>query len=380
MKKLQKDVERINKLKFLLESEGVEILITGYEPNIRYLLGSPVDYAYAYILKSGEVGVLCSILERERAEIATWADMIYAYTLSKEQRSEYTIYARNIYEAIAKLTSKFVSKGLKVAIDVDNLRYGEAVSIKRKLRGFKVVNFSDKLREARIMKTKFEIENIKRAVNIVIDGINYSISKLLKNNPSELEIFHEAEYYMKRKGAEKIHDFLIVASGENSAYPHSRPTNRRIRDGDPVTLDYVASYNGYYGDLTRTIFIGAPSKELKKIYNVVKEALELGIEAAKEGVKASEVDKVVRDHISKEGYGKYFIHSTGHGVGLEIHEPPRLSRVDSTILKERMIVTIEPGIYIKGLGGVRIEEDILIEKHGCKVLSSKLSTELTIVG
>ena len=184
---------------------------------------------------------------------------------------------------------------------------------------------------------------------------------------------------MKRKGAEKIHDFLIVASGENSAYPHSRPTNRRIRDGGPVTLDYVVSYNGYYGDLTRTIFIGDPSKELKKVDNVVKEALELGIEAAKEGVRASEVDKVVRDHISREGYGKYFIHSTGHGVGLEIHEPPRLSRVDETVLKEGMIVTIEPGIYIKGLGGVRIEEDILIEKHGCKVLSSKLSTELRII-
>lgn len=188
----------------------------------------------------------------------------------------------------------------------------------------------------------------------------------------------EAHRYMRTIGAERVYDDLIVASGVRSALPHGRASDKEIMKGDPVTLDYVSSYNGYYGDETRTVFVGRVGKELRRIYEVVLESLEMAIDHICEGVTCDEIDSMVRNNIERHGYGKYFIHSTGHGIGLEVHEMPRLSMNDKTFLKRNMVVTVEPGIYIPGLGGVRIEDDVLVTSDGCKVLT-RTSKEIIFI-
>ncbi|PCN51243.1 hypothetical protein B6U99_00425 [Candidatus Geothermarchaeota archaeon ex4572_27] len=373
-----RDEERIKRLCSALDQAGIDIFI-GSGPYMRYILGSDVDYAYAYATRGGEVGVLCSLLEMERARDATWADRVFAFTGLKEPTGEDIIKARSLQEAVPGLIERVIGPKGVVGIDYTVVSFSEASALRRRLRGYRVRNVHRLLREVRAVKSPAELEAIKRAVRIVSEGISHGIM-MVREGVSEREIYLESEYFMKSIGADRVHEFLIVASGPNSAYPHGRPTERKLSPGDPVTLDYVASSNGYFADLTRTVFLKPVGQELRRIYEVVEEALGAGIDAVADGVEASEVDRVVRERIAKSGYGRYFIHSTGHGIGLEVHEHPRISSAEKAVLKAGMVVTIEPGIYVKGLGGVRIEEDVVVEKGGARVLSSGLSRELLILG
>ena len=152
--------------------------------------------------------------------------------------------------------------------------------------------------------------------------------------------------------------------------PHGRASSKAIERGELVVLDFVVAYNWYYGDLTRVAVVGYPSSKQLRLYEVVVEALEAAISSIKPGVTCAEVDRVARKIIAKAGFGEYFIHSTGHGIGLSVHERPRLSSTDSTVLKPGMVVTVEPGIYIPDLGGVRVERDVLVTEDGAEVLDN----------
>jgi Xaa-Pro aminopeptidase len=351
-----------------MEKKDIDILIVSSPQNIRYIAGEPVDYAMAYITKEGSTGVLCSILEKERASDVTWVDTVYSYNpYSKTDRD--VIKARSIYQALPILMHKLTGEKAVIGIPFSEVTHKSYTVIRRKLRGYKIVNADDVITDSRIIKSKWEQDIMRKSIEITESGVSYAI-ELISEGITESELAVEAEYYMKKKGAEKIYEFLIVASGERSALPHGRATDKKIRKGEAITLDFVASYNGYYGDITRTVFLGTPDKELIKIYKIVLEALENAISTVKEGIPALEVDKVARKIINKYRYGKYFIHSTGHGIGLNVHEPPRLSKTDKTVLRAGMVLTVEPGIYIPNKGGVRIEEDILVTKSGCEVLSN----------
>ena len=154
--------------------------------------------------------------------------------------------------------------------------------------------------------------------------------------------------------------------------------NKVIKEGEFVTLDFGCIYKGYCSDITRSFMVGQASKEMKRLYNIVKEAQIRAIKAVKAGVKACEIDKVARDYIESKGYGKYFTHSTGHGVGIEVHDPISVSRFSDTILEENMVITVEPGIYIPGVGGIRIEDDVLVKNDGFEVLT-KASKKLMMI-
>jgi Xaa-Pro aminopeptidase/Xaa-Pro dipeptidase len=167
---------------------------------------------------------------------------------------------------------------------------------------------------------------------------------------------------------------LIVASGKNSSLPHAQPTSRKIRKGDLVTIDLTLRYNGYISDATRTFAIDSIKEEQRKIYNIVKEAQEEGIANLHDGVEAGEIDRVCRSIIEKYNYDKYFIHSTGHGIGLDVHEPPWIRSNSKQLLRDGMSITIEPGIYLTKYG-VRIEDSLLVTKNGCKVFN-KYTKEL----
>lgn len=222
--------------------------------------------------------------------------------------------------------------------------------------------------ELRQVKDGEELKLIKRAVGIADDTFDHILG-FIKPGVAEVELAAEMEYYMKKQGAAGPSFETIVASGKRSSLPHGVASEKRVESGDAVTLDFGALYNGYCSDITRTVFLGKPDDEMKKIYGIVLEAQMKSLEGVKKGLTGREIDSIARDHIAGSGYGDFFGHGLGHGVGLEIHEEPRLSMTGGLRMKNGMIVTVEPGIYINGLGGVRIEDMVSVRDEKPIVLT-----------
>lgn len=243
---------------------------------------------------------------------------------------------------------------------------------------FEIYPTVDVIENMRIIKEEKEIQNIRQAIQIIESTFVYLCSQI-KVGMSEMDVANIALSHVKSLGGSGMSFETIVASGVRSSFPHGVASEKLLEYGDIVTIDFGAYYNHYVSDMTRTIFIGEiQNTKLKEIYDVVKEAKRLAIAAIKPGVKTADVDKIARDYITEHGYGHYFGHGTGHGIGIDIHEAPRVSRQDETVLKPGMIITVEPGIYIPGIGGVRIEDDILVTETGHENLMS-LSDELIIL-
>lgn len=213
-----------------------------------------------------------------------------------------------------------------------------------------------------------EINRIKKATKIA-DKCYKHILAFVRPGMKEITIANEMIRYMKELGASKESFDTIVASGKRGALPHGVASNKIIKSGDFVTLDFGCVYRGYCSDITRSFMVGKASKEMIKIYKIVKQAQINAIKSIKAGMKASDVDKVARDYIESKGYGKYFTHSTGHGLGIEVHDPISVSKYSDMILEENMVITVEPGIYIPELGGIRIEDDVLVKNDGYEVLT-----------
>lgn len=221
--------------------------------------------------------------------------------------------------------------------------------------------------DTRITKDKEEIHTLEEASKI-IDSMFEICSKIMAPGQTESQLqarlmSHAAEQNMFDTGYPSTLNPLIVAGGPNGALPHAQVSGRRFKRGDLVVVDITLRYNGYVSDATRTFGIGHISPEHIRIYDTVKESQEMGLKAAVDGALCGEVDRTCRDYIESCGYGKYFIHSTGHGVGLDVHEAPTISKSSGVILHQDMAVTIEPGIYIPGEAGVRIEDSIIVGQH-----------------
>ncbi len=237
---------------------------------------------------------------------------------------------------------------------------------------------SQELSLLRMVKTDEEIQYLKEAEEIGLLAFQ-EVLPLIKIGVSELEVAAELEYRMRKHGAEGISFSTIVVSGYKSSFPHGMPSEKKIENGDFVTMDFGCIYHGYCSDMTRTIAVGSITKEQKKIYQTVQRAQEEGLHAICSGIKGKDVDATARRVIEKEGYGKFFGHSLGHGVGLLIHEFPNLSPKSETELKPNMIVTCEPGIYIPDFGGVRIEDMVCVKEDGIDNFT-QLSKDLLIIG
>jgi Xaa-Pro aminopeptidase len=231
-----------------------------------------------------------------------------------------------------------------------------------------LVPISGIIENLRLIKTDAELKILKVAADIA-DAAFKHILDFLRPGKTELEISNELEFFMRRAGATSSSFDTIVASGHRSALPHGVASDKVIEAGDIVTMDYGCYYNGYVSDITRTVAVGEPDTKLKEIYEIVLEAQLRGMAEIKPGMTGKQADAVTRDYITEKGYGEYFGHSTGHGIGLEIHEGPALSMKSDVILEPGMVVTCEPGIYIPGLGGVRIEDDTLITKDHNEALT-----------
>ena len=230
-------------------------------------------------------------------------------------------------------------------------------------RGMSWTAVGDKLERVRRVKSSYEIA-ILREAEAIGDAAFSDILKLLKPGMTELEVAAEIEYSLKKNGAEGLSFDTIAASGINSSKPHAIPSKKRLMEGEFLTMDFGCIYEGYCSDMTRTVVIGKADEEMKKVYDTVLKAQTEAVAAIKSGLVCREVDKIARDIIAAEGYGQYFGHGLGHSVGLYIHESPALNTRDETVLETGMIETIEPGIYIPDMYGVRIEDMGAVTENG----------------
>jgi Xaa-Pro aminopeptidase len=233
------------------------------------------------------------------------------------------------------------------------------------------------LEKIRMYKDENEVSVIQEALRIAEDAFAHILG-YIRPGVRELDIALELEFFMRKQGASGSAFEMIVASGPRGALPHGRATERVIQAGEMVTMDFGAVYQGYNSDITRTVSVGEPDPKMKEIYEIVLRAQKAGVEALRPGVTGQEADAVTRDIIREAGYGDAYGHSAGHGLGLEVHELPNLSPTSPFVLEPGMLVTMEPGIYISGLGGVRIEDDVLITAEGHEVLN-RSTKELLIL-
>ena len=227
----------------------------------------------------------------------------------------------------------------------------------------------DRLVESlRAIKEAGEIELITKASEISDRAMEY-IEGIIHNGMSEKEAAWEIEKFLREKGSEPIPFDIIVASGSNAALPHAKPSSRRIHPGEPIIIDIGARVEGYSSDLSRTICLGSPDDTFNKVYQVVLSAQSTAIAQIEEGMTGDQADGIARAIIEQAGYGEAFGHSLGHGIGLAPHEPPRLGPNSTDVLTSGMVFTVEPGIYLSGWGGVRIEDTVTLGKDGVKVLT-----------
>jgi Xaa-Pro aminopeptidase len=342
---------KIEKLRKKLTDLGLDAVLITSKFNRRYISGF-----------TGSSGFV--LVTQNDAKIIT--DFRYVEQAENQCREfEVVEHKATIHEELANQIKTLNINQL--GFEKDHVTYSNFEILKSHLK-CNLVPISGVMEEIRLIKSPDEIKIVKEATSIADQAFSH-ILNYIKPGLSEIEVSNELEFFMRRKGATSSSFDIIVASGIRSSLPHGVATNKIIESGDFITLDFGAYFNGYVSDITRTIAVGTPNEKLVEIYNIVLEAQIKGVKGIKSGITGKEADALTRDYISQKGYGEYFGHSTGHGIGLEVHEGPNLSFRSDTILEPGMIVTVEPGIYIPDLGGVRIEDDVLVTADGYEVLT-----------
>lgn len=270
----------------------------------------------------------------------------------------------------ADIADYFAKCGAKrVCLDPALISVKQLDILKEKCQNVEFGYISDICLKHRRVKTQAEAEKIKKAQSITDKAFSHILG-FINQGRTELEVAAELEYFMRCNGADGLAFDTIAVSGKNSSLPHGVPTESRLTMNSFFTMDYGARFNGYCSDMTRTVVLGKADEEMKNIYNTVLTAQSEAMKFIKAGVSCFDADKVARDVITDAGYGQYFGHSLGHSLGLEIHELPSCSPKSKDILVEGNIVTVEPGIYIPGKYGVRIENMVLVTKDGCVNLTN----------
>ena len=357
---------RLDKAEALMESKGIDSLIITYEPNVFYFTAVPrPGGTYLFLLKD-EKYILSPALD-------FWRVSEYVRDVEVIPYSGYDIPGVDVKRIARKLTDWIVQKIKEEKVNRLGIDLGSgspyALRVKERLSDLEVIDVASDIVDMRVIKDSSELSLLREALRITESSLTRVVEDI-RPGLREYEIAGMLEGLMRTNGADGYAFETIVASGRNAAFPHAVPTKKTVVEGDPIVIDMGARYGGYCADMTRTPVIGEPEKELKKIIEAVDEAVNTATDLVAPGVKVSEVDAAARDVLRKNGYGKYFIHSLGHGVGIEVHEKPRVAQGVDEVLKEGMVITIEPGVYIYGKYGVRIENMVVVTKEGHEVLNS----------
>ena len=342
------DSNRIDKVRNKFSLINLHGIYVNNITNVRYLTGF-----------SGSAGSLL-ILEHESH---FFTDGRYTEQVRDQvKNSKIHIVGGSHIEGIEK--NNLLKSGMKIGFESDHTTVTSFKALQNKLPQILWEPTSNIVELIAAVKDAEEIESLKTAIEIT-DAVFDEILPIIKVGVSESQIAADLSYKFKQHGAEGDSYDPIVASGWRSALPHATPTDKTLENGDFVVMDFGALYNGYHADMTRTVVIGPPNNKHKEIYDVVLKSQLSGIDVARAGITGAEVDNACRSVIDNAGYKKYFNHSTGHGIGLEVHTLPRLSSINTSPLLENYVVTIEPGIYLPKWGGVRIEDDCWIKSNKC---------------
>jgi len=296
-------------------------------------------------------------------------DFRYIEKARNTVKSLEVIEQKNLVSTVSELMKNH--NALNIAVESKTMTISELAHWKSRLVGFDIIDtdmLSNEIERLRAVKDESEIECIRKAQSIAETAFD-KIVKFIRPDVTERQVALELNRLMFEEGAEDISFDTIVLSGKNTSMPHGVPSDKKIKNGEFVLMDFGAVYDGYHSDMTRTICVGEPSEEMKKIYNIVLRAQISAIECAKAGITGNQLDASARDIISDEGYGDCFGHALGHSVGLEIHEYPVASPNSKTVLKTGNIITVEPGIYIEGKFGVRIEDFVILNENSCQNLT-----------
>ena len=325
------------------------------------LLFKPVNMKY-YASFTGTSGFIYSDSEGD----CFFTDSRYMEQAKKQCKGFEVLEISKHYSIFDFLESKALER---LYVEENHVTMAFHSKLNKSLGNTPIIGLDTFIANQRMIKDATEIEKISRAAKIADDAFSHII-EFIKPGLSEKEIALELEFYMRSSGADSLSFETIVASGVRSSMPHGAPTDKKLKQGEFITMDFGCMVEGYCSDMTRTIHLGPASEEEKKVYALVLKAQKEAMKAIKEGMSCLSVDKIARDIIMENGYGEYFGHGLGHGVGLEIHEEPFLSPSGDKTLRAGMLVTDEPGIYIPGKFGVRIEDLLLVRKKGCDVLSN----------
>lgn len=343
---------RLAAIRQRMAEEGLDAFYTQYSINRRYLTGF-----------SGSAGIVVV------GPTEAWLLVDFRYVeQAKAQAPEFVQYKMDDpTESLAKLLKENNLK--RVGFEAEHISVHKFNELREKIPGVEWVPTEKWVERVRGVKDQTELATMQQAIDLA-DAAFTHILEYLRPGRTEKEVAIEIESYMRRHGAEGPSFATIVASGPNGALPHAVPTDRQLAVGDLVTMDFGCFVDGYASDMTRTVAIGSADERTRELYALVLAAQEAGIAAVRSGLRGKEVDAVARKVIADAGYGDHFGHGLGHGVGLEVHEEfPRLSVRGEVVLEASMVCSVEPGVYIPGWGGIRIEDLVVVESDGCRVLS-----------
>ncbi|MGA2774794.1 MAG: Xaa-Pro peptidase family protein [Candidatus Omnitrophota bacterium] len=350
--------ERLHKLSKELDALKLDAILVSTPANITYLTKYPSRDSYFLASRKGNI---------------YFTDLRYTEEAQRALKDIAIVRKANgsVFELIASSSREL--KLVRLAFEERYLPYAEYNRIKKEISGeTKIIPSHGIIEALRQVKEPSEIAKMKKAVQITGEALRH-IKKFIKPGTTELEVVAELERFIRYFGATNSAFDIIVASGPNSSLPHHIPGYRKIRNNELVLIDLGIDYHGYKSDLTRVFFLGKIKVLLRQIHSIVAEAQRRAIAAVKPGVKAAKVDAAGRQYIGKKGFAHFFGHSLGHGIGLEVHEQPGISAKENCILRPGMIFTVEPGIYLPGKFGVRIEDMVLVTQKGVKVLSGAIN-------
>jgi Xaa-Pro dipeptidase len=364
---------RLDKLNASLSTGGLDSVILNPGPTLTYLTG-----LHFHLMERPVV----LLFAKDQTPVIVIPELELQKTVGLPYELNVVTYPENPAEwdaAFRKAVQTLGLDGKRIGVEPRQLRLLEFRHVKNGAPEADFPDASDVLSGLRLRKDKAEVDAMRRAVQIAQSALEATIPSI-KIGMTEREVASELVVQLLKHGSDSEMPFSpIVSAGPNSANPHASPTERKLQASDLLVVDWGAAYDGYISDLTRTFAVGDVDDEFKKIHKIVQESNAAGRAAAKPGVPCADVDKAAREVIEKSGYGKYFTHRTGHGIGMEGHEEPYMRGDNMQLLEPGMAFTVEPGIYLPGRNGVRIEDNVVVTDTGADVLSD-MPREIRVVG
>ncbi|MFC7364576.1 MULTISPECIES: M24 family metallopeptidase [Bhargavaea] len=364
-------MDKLQEIRMYMEENGIDVALVTTPDNVFYLSGfnsEPHERLLAVaVFRDAEPFIIAPKMELPDVKAAGWTGESVGH---EDTDDAWMIVDRTI--------RKRGNTPSRIAIEKSHMNVERYERLKELYPEAAFTGLDSKLNAMRNIKDQAELEKLRKAAELADYAIEVGCREIAEGK-TELEILTAIEFEMKKKGVSHMSFDTMVLSGKKTASPHGTPGERKIQKGDFVLFDLGVVWEGYCSDITRTVAFGEPTEEMRNIYETVKQAEQAAVDAVKPGVRAMDLDKTARDVITEAGYGEYFTHRLGHGLGISVHEFPSLHGSNEMKLEEGMVFTIEPGIYHPDITGVRIEDDVVVTSDGVEVLT-KFPKELQIIG